>query len=391
MTLDRHSLVEAGQRIFYKTARLMAQRGHDVTLVVEKEVDCGIPIEESGIRVLTIPKYLRFPFLRGGFSPGAIIHRTWLVLNEEFDIIYVNPGIRPAMLFPVVFARLFTRSKIVEEVWEWFGRGGVGSFRRGFMQRSVGMYDLVFERISKMLAHGLVVISSPLKERYSRHRKCVVLHGAVESDLLHGISTGDARVKLGIDQNLIIFGMCSLDAGDQEDNVPALRALATVCRQHSNIRALVTGNKEFIEREIFRILPSDKVIYPGWVPIYEYADYLSSCNYFVLPYPPTNRNLGRWPNKFGDYVLMRRPLITNPTGDIGELCAGNKIGWLCENSESAYEELFRKLIANGECENEFAFDEMREKLMTFEERADFLMDLFDRLAKGQDWKMSQQQ
>jgi hypothetical protein len=381
LTLDKHSLVEAGLRIFYKTAQIMAAHGHDVTLVVEDTVDCGIPAVSDRITLKNTPSWLRRPFFRGGFSPGTVLHRVWLVLVNRYDVVYVNPGFRPAILLPVIFARLFTRTLIVEEVWEWFGPGGVGSSRTGFLSRLVGLYDMGAEWISKWFAHQLIVISTPLKERFSFFKNCVVLHGSVESDALMPMNINKARDILGMDRRLFIFGMCSLDAGDEEDNTPAFNALSEIFKTNPDARIFVTGAKDYIEKSIYKLIDPEKVIYPGWIPFDQYSTYLSACNVFVLPYPPTNRNLGRWPNKFGDYIVMRRPLITNPTADVGRLCAEYRVGCLCKNDTKTYVNSFIQAMNGLSVNAVFEHEQLLNKLKNFEQRAEFLLGIFNSLVE----------
>jgi glycosyltransferase involved in cell wall biosynthesis len=62
------------------------------------------------------------------------------------------------------------------------------------------------------------------------------------------------------------------------------------------------------------------------VPIASLGELLACGDVMLLPFPNLGLNLGRFPNRLGDYLAAGRPVVTNTTGDVGRLVVENGIG-----------------------------------------------------------------
>jgi glycosyltransferase involved in cell wall biosynthesis len=92
------------------------------------------------------------------------------------------------------------------------------------------------------------------------------------------------------------------------------------------------------------------------VPYDELSWYLGCADLFILPYPDKIYNIGRWPNKIGDYLSVGRPIISNPVGDVRTLLQEHNVGSLAEWDPGDFAEKIIGLIGNPErlnkyCEN----------------------------------------
>jgi len=74
----------------------------------------------------------------------------------------------------------------------------------------------------------------------------------------------------------------------------------------------------------------DRLILPGFIPKEELSWCLGSANMFLLPFPDTIYNRGRWPNKIGLYLCLGRPVVTNLVGDLVPLLREVDIGYSAE-------------------------------------------------------------
>jgi glycosyltransferase involved in cell wall biosynthesis len=84
----------------------------------------------------------------------------------------------------------------------------------------------------------------------------------------------------------------------------------------------------------------------GFVPIEELSWFMGCADMFVLPFPETVYNVGRWPNKLGDYLSIGRPILSNPVGDVKTLFENSEIGFLTGFSKEEFAEKMIDVIEN---------------------------------------------
>lgn len=83
---------------------------------------------------------------------------------------------------------------------------------------------------------------------------------------------------------------------------------------------MITGkNRPRLIKLINKNSLTDNVLITGFIPYDLFPLYMSASDIFLLPYPDTLYNWGRWPSKISDYLAIGRPIITNPVGDIRNL------------------------------------------------------------------------
>ena len=336
LSLDRDSIGIAAERIINKNALLMSRMGHDVTLILTRNrgVDEGLT---SAVNVMYSPPWLSRLSCRGGFGLGDFVYRTKIILSGKFDIIHsMAGGHRPIQMFPAMVGRIFTNAKLIDEWWEWIGGEGIASTRLSGVQRVVGWYDTFFELRGKKPYHGVIAITSELKNRLSGKKNCLVLHGATERNLFEAYAVEEAREAVHLDLSDFIIGMSNLSLDDHDDNYPFLCAMQKAMQENSKLKLLVTGPEGYIESVVKPMFPQEQVISLGWLSLEDYNRYLSACNAFALPLPPSPRNRGRWPNKIGDYICLQRPVITNPTGDVKVLLENYPVGLLVRADSESY-------------------------------------------------------
>jgi glycosyltransferase involved in cell wall biosynthesis len=71
------------------------------------------------------------------------------------------------------------------------------------------------------------------------------------------------------------------------------------------------------------------------VPTASLGELLACGEVMLLPFPNLGLNLGRFPNRLGDYLSAGRPVVTNTTGDVGRLIEENAIGLAVEPTSQA--------------------------------------------------------
>jgi glycosyltransferase involved in cell wall biosynthesis len=68
----------------------------------------------------------------------------------------------------------------------------------------------------------------------------------------------------------------------------------------------------------------------GYLPFEALPWYLGCADLFILPLSNNIANIGRWPNKLGDYMCLGRPIVSNPVGEIRRLFEAHEIGLLAD-------------------------------------------------------------
>jgi len=294
------------------------------------------------------------------------------VLFGNFDILYVYRGLRPSSIIPALLAKYVVKTKIFEEWWEWYSMEGIGKTRKGMSGKLIAFYDTYFELKVKFLYTGVVCINKCLYSRIKEHENAVVLRGASEQDTIKMYPREYARKKLNLDNSKLIIGLSNFDSSDINDNLPFIKAFEKL--NDSAKMLLVTGSEShtinhYLTNAIYKAM--------GWIDFEQYNYFLSACDIFILPYPNSKRNQGRWPNKIGDFVVSKRKIITNPTAEVYEFLKEYQgVGLMMKNEESAYFTFLSELDHDSITQIDEALFEKAASSISYENRIEALELLF---------------
>lgn len=318
-----------------------------------------------------------------------MIEKIWHVLINRYDVIHTDLSHRPAAIIPALIARLFHNTKLVCELWEWFGEGGIADYRGGGIQRGISFYDRHLEKPAIRRYDGIVTITNVLREHLLKSgikTGSIVLHGGSEITASTQASVIEARAALGLDKNYVIIGMVNVCEEDEQDNMLFLDAFERLSEKYDNLRLFITGKAGYIEKRIqSEASYSKSVIYPGWVERDIYYLYLCACDYYAMPLRNNFRNAARWPNKISDYFSVGRPVLTNPVGDIGELFEQYRFGILCEETAEAFYENSERLIREKDNLEPYCGDQRRyaSEALSFTKRVEKIASYYESLLQNQ--------
>jgi len=369
-------------QIYVDYANHFAEKGHDVTLMFFRRFEIEGYLDER-VQVVFSPKWISRMKGPNDFNPFEIVFRIFKVLGGRYDVIHVCPGHRPAFYLPVVFSKKLFKSRVVDEWWEWFGKEGLGEGKAGIRKLYARIDDYLELRTKK--SYDLILpITSTLHRRLPEkvQKKSVVMHGAMDADHFVQYGKTDARQALGLREEFVIVGLSNVCDGDHEDNLPFFKAFKKSCAKYPRLRLLVSGNKSYIENTLFPMLGTECVINIGWQPLTAFNRYLSACDLFALPFPDTARNRGRWPNKFTDYVWLKRPVITNKTGELKSIVEENALGFCCEHTEHGYEKALDESYGKAERGELPAIDSENCGLLTTQQRREEILGYYNGLRSG---------
>lgn len=346
--------------IFLRNAEEFVNQGNQVTILLPytKRFTWGNQNKKIVIHISQYDKYLAK--LSGGFNILEVFSKLVHILQNNYDLIYVYRGHRPTSLIPSFFVKVARKKTIViEEWWEWYSGKGINRRRKGLKKLPIKIYDNLFELISKRAYDGIVCISQSLANRIPHIKHKIVLPGAIKN--INFPSQSIKRSSLGLSEEDFIIGLSNLSIEDTQDNLPLYHALSYLVKDYQ-IKIIVTGDKNAI-KILSQYIGDESVINLGWVSFDEYINSFRNVDVSILPYPDDERNRGRWPNKIGDYILIKKPIVTNPTGDVKKLFNQYHLGYMIENQESEYIRLLTELINNRLTQNDdFDFDKVIQKL-----------------------------
>jgi glycosyltransferase involved in cell wall biosynthesis len=185
-----------------------------------------------------------------------------------------------------------------------------------------------------------------------------------------------ARKELGLPTNikLAIFSAARV----RFDIDLVLRSFARVSKAIPSARLMFTGPRSpLVERFAGKNGLENKIFQCGYVPFKDFPKYLACADIFLVPFRQKIANVGRWPNKVGEYMSVGRPVVSNPVGDVKELFDAEKVGLLASEDPDDFAEkiiflfddpkLCEELGNNGRrvAEEQFAWPILTKRLEDF--------------------------
>jgi glycosyltransferase involved in cell wall biosynthesis len=93
--------------------------------------------------------------------------------------------------------------------------------------------------------------------------------------------------------------------------------------------AVASGARStLLQRAVRERAFEDRMRVLGTVPHSDLEKVMASADVLLLPYSRKPVNLARFPNRFGDFLAAGGAMVTNRTGDMGEMVAGHQLGVL---------------------------------------------------------------
>jgi glycosyltransferase involved in cell wall biosynthesis len=139
-----------------------------------------------------------------------------------------------------------------------------------------------------------------------------------------------------------------------------MASLSIVAQRYPDVKLLMTGKtgSEVIDLAS-KYQVDDRLILTGFLPYEELPWYLGCADLFVLPFPDTIYNRGRWPNKINDYLSLGRPTVANACGDLTHLFEKHEVGLLAEWDEADFAQKIMMLLENRDLAHRFGEEARR--------------------------------
>jgi len=310
-----------------------------------------LDIEEKniqGVRVVQFPDLL-WGMGRSGWDPWDLWRRLRQLRRENYDLVHAF-DCRPVVIHPALELKRRGIPFVID--WaDWWGRGGVIEERKNpILKYGFSGIETWYEEHFRTQADASTVISTALFDR-------VVGLGVKPETVLKLVSGADienfqitdpkaVRKMLGLPLDAKILGFMGFVHYDLE---LALRAFGRIYRRDSKAKLILAGKASSLTRTIAREEGCEAgIIDYGPIAYDKLQNYLGAADVFLLPFARKQANIGRWPNKVGDYMAMGRPIVTSPVGEMERLFQANPIGKLAADTPDDYAAAAWELLTNPE-------------------------------------------
>lgn len=317
----------------------LAARGHDV------DVMCHANTERLRTKIETVEKFrvienpdLLFGALRQGWDPMCAWRRLKFLRkeNKKYDLIHCLDT-RLAVVLPALTYAREKKIPIVSDWIDWWGHGGLIKERRPlWYQWLFAGIEVFFEEYYRNKLDGLTAISHALLERAVslgvERERCIVIPGGANIRAFAKVpDQGQSRRMLGIAEDAPVVCFSGLDV--LIDLPMAVKAYEILRLSDPRTILLLVGPTD---RDIKGMLTDREAVKGikavGPIAYKELPNYLAAADVFLMPYTHKVSNVGRWPNKIGDYMCIGRPTVSNPVGEVKWLFERYPIGSLCEET-----------------------------------------------------------
>lgn len=317
----------------------LASRGHDVDVMCHADTERWRTREESvdGFRVIENPDIL-VGALRQGWDPICALRRRNFLFreNKPYDLIHCLDT-RLAVVLPALAYGRARSIPIVSDWIDWWGHGGLIAERRPWWYRMLfSGVEVFFEEAYRNKLDGLTAISHALVDRAVglgvERNRCIVVPGGANLRTFQNIpSKLESRDHLGIAKYARVVCFSGLDV--LIDLPLAVRAFECLLEKDARTHLLLVGPTEKDARDMVSN-PSvlKHVTATGPVPYAQLPLHLAAADVFLMPYANKVSNVGRWPNKVGDYMCIGRPTVSNPVGEVEWLFREYGIGTLSDET-----------------------------------------------------------
>jgi len=362
--------------------RSLVKQGHQVTIYClqsKKTLKTNTQIID-GVKVVALPR-----FANSGLKelPGHLFRAIYIFFKTVFSKVNVFHTYNVASLtcglpvFPLWLIKKLglKRFKLVVDWDDLWGKEGLTHLnKQGVITENIA--DFLETKIP-LLADKVTVASDELKERAVKagvkpKNITKIINGSA-TDVIKTTSKKDARkiLKIPLDEKVVCF------AGTITINLKmVLSSFELVGKKLNNLRLLVLAPlKPEVEHLINDSKMANKIYKVGILPYEKYLLHLAASDLALLPRSKHILDRCEFPSRLGDIMALRRPTLTNRSGDAWKLVEESGAGLVAEveNDKDFAKKMIqiltdtslaRKLSKNARvaAEEKYSWDELSKKL-----------------------------
>lgn len=342
-------------------AQGLVELGHEVTLWTSaKKISFFSKVSyENKVKVIESIGLFPYRFRKGGYDIFDLIFRSVIILFSSARVFH-SFNHRPVATIPFLIRKIL-RPKQTKWFLDWadlWGKGGIADRRFGRFSFMTKNLDHYLEQIMIVLPDVVTPISDDLvkKAKKNREQKNQVKFLGVGANIedVKPLDAKLARKKLKLPLNNKVLVYLYVGTYDEELLVKTFIELYTL---RTDVKLLLLG-PELPEFE--KIIDhhsqgesrlSQQIIRAGIVSRESLTTYLGAGDIMMMPFTDKEINLGKFPNKLGDYLAAGRPIAANPTGEVKKLLMraqkhNKPIGILASENPLQFAKAIDKLLKN---------------------------------------------
>lgn len=329
----------------------LVRLGHQVTLWTSAKKISLFPKKswENGVRVIESIGIFPYRFRKGGYDLFDIAFRSLLIIFSQCQVIH-SFNHRPASTIPAFLRKLFApKTKWYLDWADLWGKGGIADRRYGKFSFLTKNLDHYLEQLFVKLPDCVTPISGDLLKKAIKIRgkknETVFLGVGANIDDIVVESKALARKKLQLKNKGKILAYLYVGTYDEEllaKTFIALRKLRT------DVQLMLLGPELGAFEKILKPnqAASKAVLRMGIVPRKLLSQHLAACDLMLLPFAKKEINLGKFPNKLGDYLAAGRAIVSNPTGEVKKILDKEEVGMLFSENPQQFAQGISDLLDN---------------------------------------------
>ena len=333
----------------YHWGKELVKMGHDVTLIATSKTNKFNfhHYYKKGVEIVETPDLL-WGHLRSGWDIWGVFRRICYLQNCKYDIIHCIDS-RPNTIIPGLYLRNKNKCTLILDWLDWWGRGGTIKHRGiSFLEKPFAPIETFFEERFRKYADGNITITNSLRKRALslgvNPETIISMPFGVDVDTVKPMDKEKSRNRYGFNKNDKILGI--LGNLLECDSDLLFKSFELLVDKIKSLRLIAIGNSQFKIPK--RLLNQGKIIQQKNLPFNSMIEYLSLCDYLLLPLKNNIANRGRWPSKFSDYLAAGRPIISTRCGEIDNLFKSNNIGYQSADTPKDFSDAILKAFNSNQ-------------------------------------------
>ena len=329
-------------------ATQLKRQGIEVTVVcaAANEFDLRLRRKDvDGIECIILPRIQYGKYFSGQLL--RLVLTLWIVAFEKYDICYAFTVAQPQIAWPMLFAKKIRNRPIVVD-WDDLWGGGFGRYHHPLIHKILFWHERAFLKFADLITFVSEDIKAQIKTTLdafdvkNETKLIKIPNGIAKKSVKNNVALVRQKLLPGLDGVSLFISVgntytSSLDL--------MLNAFQIVVETNKECHLLFIGKEQHsIQSGIQSRNISSYCSIVGSVEHSELQTWLSFADVLVLPMDNLPEETARFPMRFADYLLAKKPIVSNAVGEVAHLIKTYNCGYLAgETAQSFASEMLSAL------------------------------------------------